>query len=78
MESEVSATELRRNIYKLLDHVIETGRPLTVNRKGRKLRIGPLQPPSRLARLEVHPNCIVGDPESIVEMDWSEEWKPCL
>lgn len=78
METEVSATELRRNIYKLLDQVIETGRPLTVKRKGCKLRIGTLQPPSRLARLEAHPDCIVGDPDELVERDWSEEWKPSL
>ena len=78
MDGEVSATELRKNIYKLLDQVIESGHPLTVKRKGRKLLIGPVQPASRLARLEAHPDCIVGDPQALVEMDWSQEWKPCL
>jgi hypothetical protein len=77
MENEVSATELRRNIYKLLDQVIESGRPLTVHRKGCKLLIGPLRPASRLARLEPHPDCIIGAPQDLVEIDWSTEWKPC-
>jgi hypothetical protein len=33
----VTVTELRRNIFRLLDETIATGEPIVVNRKGRKL-----------------------------------------
>ena len=74
----ITATELRRNVYRRLDQVLESGRPLEVEveRHGRRLVIEPLDPPSRLERLEPHPECITGDPESLVHMDWSEQWKP--
>jgi hypothetical protein len=64
------------DIYKILDHVLETGDPATVILKGRRLLISPYQPISKLDLLEEHPNFIIGDPEDLVHMDWSTEWKP--
>ncbi len=49
---EVNPSELRQNIYNLLDQVIETGIPLEIKRKGH------------------------GDPEDLVSIDWSQNWKP--
>jgi antitoxin (DNA-binding transcriptional repressor) of toxin-antitoxin stability system len=71
-----SASELRQNIYRLLDEVLETGRPLEIERKGRRLRIVPVEEPSRLDRLIPHPDAIAGDPEELVSIDWSEHWRP--
>ena len=70
----VNASTLRSNIYRLLDDVIATGKPLTVVRKGAALRIVPANPPSKLDRLTRRP-CIKGDPRAIVHLDWSKEWK---
>ena len=47
--------------------------PIEIVRKGRILRIVPDKKPSKLARLKKR-SCIVGDPESIVHIDWSKEW----
>ena len=71
----VTASKLRQDIYQLLDRVIETGQPLEIERKGQKLRIVPAEPVSRLARLQKR-KCIKGDPEKLVSIDWSSEWKP--
>jgi len=71
----VTASELRKNIYQLLDQVLETGVPLEIDRKGKKLRIAPEEPVDRLANLKRR-DCLVGDPEDIVHMDWSAEWQP--
>lgn len=71
----VTASKLRQDIYQLLDRVLETGQPLEIERKGRKLRIVPAEPVSRLARLSKR-DCILGDPEQLVSIDWSSEWKP--
>lgn len=71
----VSASELRQNVYRLLDEVLETGVPLEVERHGRRVRLVPDEMPSKLARLAPHPGYIVGDPEDLVHMDWSGEWR---
>ena len=70
----VTASALRGNIYKLLDKVLESGKPLEVERKGRTLQIIPKGNSSKLSRLTKH-DCIQGNPESLVHLDWSDEWK---
>ena len=78
MPKEISATELRKNIYKLLDYVLATGDSIKINRKGRKIIIISEEKIPKLEQLEPHPNSIIGDPEDIVHMDWSKEWNPDL
>jgi hypothetical protein len=56
-----------------LDRVVETGTPLVIARKGRSLRVVCDREGGRLARL-VRRNCLKGDPEDIVHMDWSGTW----
>lgn len=74
----ISATQLRQDIYRLLDEVLDTGVPLEIERNGRRLRLVPGEPVSRLDGLEPHPGTIVGDPEDLVHVDWSSEWRPFL
>lgn len=71
----MTASRLRENVYKLLDEVVATGRPLEVERKGKLLRIIPVETRSKLGRLKKH-DLIVGDPEDLVHIDWSSEWNP--
>lgn len=72
----ISASELRADIYKLLDEVIETGEPLEVERKGVVLRIAPVDRGSRLEHVRGNPGLIVGDPDELTHMDWSGHWHP--
>lgn len=71
----MTASQLRQNIYQLLDQVLETGVPLEIERKGRTLRIVPEAPRSKLDNLKRR-DCFIGDPDDIVEIDWSKEWNP--
>jgi prevent-host-death family protein len=71
----LTASKLRENIYRILDRVLETGRPVEIRRRGRTLRIVPAEPADRLARLSRRPY-LVGDPEELVHCDWSGEWRP--
>ena len=73
MDMKVTASKLRENIYNILDQALETGVPVEVERKGRILKIVPQHKPSKLDKLKKR-DCIVGDPESIVHMDWLNEW----
>lgn len=65
---------LRENIYRILDEILETGVPVEIERKGRLLRILAVEPKSKLANLKVR-DAIVGDPEDLVHVDWSDEWR---
>ena len=38
---EVTLTELRRNIFRLVDQALETGEPIVVKRKGRTVTVAP-------------------------------------
>ncbi len=75
---EVNPSELRQNIYNLLDQVIETGIPLEIKRKGHRLKIIPSKPTSKLANLQPNPECISGNPEDLVNIAWDTNWKPEL
>ena len=70
----ITASELRQNVYKLLDTVLETGIPLEIERNGRRLRVVLIESPPKLDRLVGHAGYIVGDPDDLIHVDWSSEW----
>jgi hypothetical protein len=73
----ITASQLRQDVYRLLDQALRTGEPLEIERKGRILRIVPDPPRQRsLEQLHPIPGLIVGDPEELVSTDWSANWEP--
>jgi antitoxin (DNA-binding transcriptional repressor) of toxin-antitoxin stability system len=44
---EVTLTELRRNIFRLVDEALATGEPIVVKRKGQRVLIGPDRAPTK-------------------------------
>jgi prevent-host-death family protein len=66
----ITVTELRANIYNLLEEVLTTGIPLEVNKGGRKLRIEAIEEVHKLQRLVRRPQVIQGDPEELVSLQW--------
>lgn len=71
----ITASALRANIYKLLDRVIESGTPIVIERKGKELKISPVEPPAKLSRLVARPDFLTVDPDALIHVDWSHEWK---
>ncbi len=81
----VSATQLRQNIYAILDEVLATGKPVEIERKGKVLRIVPgaassaesgeddLREFPRLARLKNH-HLVIGEPEDLASLEWNHDW----
>ena len=72
----LTASKLRSDIYRILDRVLETGQAIEVQRKGRRVRIVPVDLPTRLARLRTRDLLTDDDPDAIVHLDWSGEWRP--
>jgi hypothetical protein len=72
----ISASNLRANVYRLLDEVLETGQPLEIERKGKTLVILPKEMTSIWDRLPRREGAIVGDPDELIHIDWSSEWNP--
>jgi len=79
MGKRITASQLRQNIYRILDQVIETGRPVEIERKGKLVLLKAERPnKSILENLTPHPGTIIGDREDLVHIDWSSEWKTDL
>ena len=71
----INVSALRENIYRILDEVLETGLPVEIERRGKILRIAPAETRSKLDNLRPRPYLLT-DPEELVHLDWSEEWRP--
>ena len=70
----LTASKLRANVYRILDQVLDTGNPIEIVRRGRKLKIVPVEeePSSWLDNLVERPDVIPGDPEDLANFDWSK------
>jgi hypothetical protein len=69
----VTPTQLRTNIYNLLDEVLETGLPLEIKKGDKKLRIVPVDKVDKLKNLISRPEAIQGDPDDLVGINWVDE-----
>jgi len=70
----ITPSELRQDLYKLLDQVILTGKPIEIKRKNRVLKIIVEQPKSKIDNLKKRQvlNCA---PDEIINNNWEKEWK---
>jgi hypothetical protein len=71
----LTASKLREDIYRVLDHVLATGEPVEIERNGRRLRIIADEPPTRMSRLVRRDGVVTGDSADLVHLDWSDEWQ---
>lgn len=72
----LTASKLRANVYRLLDEILETGKPLEIERNGKILVIAPKERESIWDRLPRREGAIIGDPDELIHIDWSSEWNP--
>jgi antitoxin (DNA-binding transcriptional repressor) of toxin-antitoxin stability system len=72
----ITASDLRQDIYRILDSVLDSGQAVEVERRGRRLKIAPVAAASKLSRLVPRAKFLRGDPDDIVSVDWSDTWRP--
>ena len=87
--AEITLTTLRKDLFRIVDRVLETGRPLTLVRNGRRLTIA-VQPDystpegreqrfDRMMAMGVREDAADFDPGDISDgahLDWSAEDNP--
>lgn len=71
----LTPSRLRQNLYRILDRVLETGEPVKIARRGKRLRIVRDADARKLDALKHHPDYLRTDPEDLVHIDWSDEWR---
>lgn len=69
----VTPTQLRSDIYNLLDEVLKTGLPIEIKKGDKKLRIIPVDEASKLENLINRPGVIEGNPDDLVDIEWTDE-----
>ena len=74
-KNKLTPTELRKNIYQVLDEVLETGIPIEITRKGKTLKISALETSDKLQNLCSRPDFIVGDSDDLPDIHWEDEIK---
>jgi hypothetical protein len=75
MSGPYSVSALRANLYRLLDRVLETGRPIEVERRGERLKIVRSEKRSRLSLVRPARGYLKVDADELLGLDWSEEWR---
>jgi PHD/YefM family antitoxin component YafN of YafNO toxin-antitoxin module len=74
----VTPTDFRKNLFKLLDMIYETGQVLEIKRNGEIFRLVPPKKKSKLSRIEPHPDAVIGNSDDLAEIEWSGTWKPSI
>ncbi len=67
----IHPTELRKDIYKVLDQALETGKPVEMAWRGRLLRIVLAEPQDKFQQLIPRPDVIQGDPDDLIHINWN-------
>jgi hypothetical protein len=77
MGEKITPTQLRKDLYRLLDRIVETGEPLQIDRNGVTLQIERKPALSKLERIRAmgRPDVWVGDRNDIFHLDLMEEWR---
>ena len=72
---EINAAEFRQNVYKFLEEVIKTGKPLVILKEGKKLQLSPyLEEKSEKRSFFKKKDSQVKDSDEHIHVDWSEDW----
>jgi len=75
MKTTIPLNNFLSNTEILLKEIVENKTSIEIELKEKKIIIALSEHENKLKRLKRHEGCIVGDPEDIVHLDWSGEWR---
>lgn len=71
---QTTLTELRTNLYKTIDHLIETGEPIEIKRKGHILKITSEKVSSKLSNIVNRKDVISDSFDELISNNWLKTW----
>lgn len=71
----ITITNLRQRIFKEIDKIITTGKPLEIERNGHKLKIILESKKSKLNNLITRKDIIKCSDEELIYNNWLKDWK---
>ncbi len=74
----ITPTDFRKDLFNLLDMILESGKTLEINRNGHIFKVIPPKKTNKLDRLIAHKDAVVGDSDDFISMDWSNEWQASI
>ncbi len=78
MQTRLTATRLRAELFSTLDHIVETGESIEIQRPSGLVRIVREASSLRLEALKPHPGIINGNADDLADLSWEQSWKPTL
>ena len=78
MQTRLTVTRLRAELFSTLDHVAVTGEAVEILRPSGSVCIVRNTATQRLAALKPHPGIITGDADALANLSWEQTWKPPL
>lgn len=69
----ITPTELRKDIYQILDKILETGTPIEIIRNGKLLKIIAIEKTNKLDNLITRPKTILGNADELADIHWQDE-----
>ncbi|MDO8519748.1 MAG: type II toxin-antitoxin system Phd/YefM family antitoxin [Deltaproteobacteria bacterium] len=73
----ITPSQLRADVYRILDQALATGRALQIKRRGKLLKIVPLRSGGKMDRL-IRRQTMKTAPDRLVHSGWTRSWKPLL
>lgn len=67
----ITPTDFRKNLFILLNMLLDTGKVLEINRNGHIFKVIPPKKTKKLDKLIAHEDAVVGDSNDFISMDWS-------
>ena len=74
----ITPTEFRKNLFNILDTLLESGKTLEIKRNGHIFKVIPPRRKRKLDRLVPHSDAVIGKSDDLIHRDWSDEWKPSI
>lgn len=78
MQTNLTATRLRAELFSTLDHVVATGETIEIQRPGGSVCIVRNTATRRLEALTLHPGTINGNADDLASLTWEQAWQPTL
>jgi len=78
MQTRLTATRLRAELFSTLDRVVATGEAVEIQRPSGSVRIVRDTSSLRLAALKQHPDTINGNADDLASLSWEQTWQPTL